>query len=142
MIKAARVSIRISALALALLYAVGCSVGSLPIGRSVEQRLLRRKMSDSEFGAQISPKGERIQFSMFTGKVSPEPVIVPMSTSFRGLPGLEAALNGRKTIRMLVDTGAQLSIVDANKVLDAGGRVYVPQKWEFTVTGVGGSEQA
>ena len=140
--KSVRVSLRFCALALSILVAAGCSVGSFPIGKQVEQRLLRSKLSDAEFDAQISPRGERIQFAMFTGKVSPEPVTVPMSTSFRGLPGLEARLNGRKTIRMLVDTGAQLSIIDGNNVLAAGGRVYVPEKWDFTVTGVGGSEQA
>jgi predicted aspartyl protease len=55
---------------------------------------------------------------------------------------VQARLNGRKDVRLLVDTGAQLSIIDASNVLASGGRVYVPDKWEFTVTGVGGSEQA
>jgi predicted aspartyl protease len=134
--------LRAGAIAMAILGLMGCTVGSSPIARQVEARLLRGKMSDAEFGARISPKGERIQFTMFTGKVLPTPVLVPMSTRFRGLPAVEARLNGRQTIRMLVDTGAQLSIIDASNVLASGGRVYVPQKWDFTVTGVGGSEQA
>src|SRR5688500_519988 len=116
---------RAGVVALAALSVVACTVGSFPIGQQVEQRLLRRKLSDAEFGAQVSAKGERIQFAMFTGQVSPEPVVVPMSTAFRGLPGVDARLNRRQKIRMLVDTGAQLSIVDANNVLSAGGRVYV-----------------
>ena len=138
---AARFLVRVSSMALAFLVAA-CTVGSVPIGASVEKRLLANKMTDAEFGARISPKGERIQFTMFSGHVLPEPVAVPMTTKFRGLPGVEAKLNDRKNVRMLVDTGAQLSIVDASNVLNAGGRVYVPDKWDFTVTGVGGSEQA
>lgn len=133
---------RAGLLALAALGVASCSVGSSPVGRSVEQRLLRGKMSDAEFGARVSSRGERIQFMMFTGHVLPDPVTVPMSKKFRGLPAVEARLNERENVRMLVDTGAQLSIVDAQNVLNANGRVYVPEKWEFTVTGVGGSEQA
>jgi predicted aspartyl protease len=139
--KAARFLVRAWGMALALLVAA-CTVGSVPIGRQMEKRLLKNKLSDAEFGARISPLGERIQFTMFTGHVLPDPVEVPMTTRFRGLPGVEARLNDRKAVRMLVDTGAQLSIVDASNVLDAGGRIYVPEKWDFTVTGVGGSEQA
>lgn len=129
------------AAALALL-ASGCSVSSTAIGPDAEKRLLRRKMTSQEFGAQVSAKGKKIEFTMFTGQVHPQPVTVKMSRRFRGLPAVEARFNRRKTVQMLADTGAQLSIVDAAHVLNAGGRVYVPERWEFTVTGIGGSEQA
>jgi predicted aspartyl protease len=138
----ARSWLRVIAMAVAVSIAAACSVSSIPLGRQLEKRLLAGRLSDAEFGARISPRGERIQFTMFTGRVLPDPVVVPMSTRFRRLPSVEARLNERQTIRLLVDTGAQLSIVDAANVLSAGGRIYVPGKWDFTVTGIGGSEQA
>jgi predicted aspartyl protease len=131
----------VPALFLALLLN-GCAIVSSPISSFMEKRLLRTKMSDTEFGARLADGGERIQFTMFTGQVYPEPVAVPMSTRFRGLPGINVRLNNRRSVLMLADTGAQLSIVDAPSVLAAGGRVYVPQKWDFSVTGIGGAEQA
>ena len=134
--------IRLSGAVLLVLFMAGCSVVSSPIESSIERRLLRSKMSESEFGARVGNKGDRIQFTMFTGYVHPAPVVVPMSKKFRGLPGLDVRLNDRHTVRMLADTGAQLSIVDAASVLAAGGRAYVPEKWNFSVTGIGGSEQA
>src|SRR6478752_1868700 len=96
--KPARFLVRAWGMALALLVAA-CTVGSVPIGRQMEKRLLKNKLSDAEFGARISPHGERIQFTMFTGHVLPDPVEVPMTTRFRGLPGVEARLNDRKSIR-------------------------------------------
>jgi predicted aspartyl protease len=120
----------------------GCSITSSPIEANIEKQLLKTKLSEGEFGARVANQGERIHFTMFTGYVHPAPVVVPMSKRFRGLPGLDVRLNDRHTVRMLADTGAQLSIVDAASVLAAGGRAYVPEKWNFSVTGIGGSEQA
>ena len=134
--------IRLAGAALLVICVEGCSIVSSPIEASIERRLMRSKMSEGEFGARVGDKGDRIQFTMFTGYVHPAPVVVPMSKRFRGLPGVDVRLNDRHTIRMLADTGAQLSIVDAASVLAAGGRTYVPEKWNFSVTGIGGSEQA
>jgi predicted aspartyl protease len=134
--------LRLAGVALLAIFVTGCSIVSSPIEPSIERRLLRTKLSEGEFGARVGNKGDRIQFTMFTGYVHPSPVVVPMSKRFRGLPGLDVRLNDRHTVRMLADTGAQLSIVDAASVLSAGGRAYVPEKWNFSVTGIGGSEQA
>lgn len=138
----AKLVTRVGAAAAAVLLGAACTISSMPVGRSVEKRLLREKLSTEEFGARISHGGQKLQFTMFTGHALPAPVVVPMTTRFRGLPGLDTKLNGRVTARMLADTGAQLSVIDAGKVLEAGGRVYVPDRWDFTVTGIGGTEQA
>jgi predicted aspartyl protease len=127
---------------LAGLLAAGCSVISTPVGASVEAKLLRTKMTDKEFGANVSRDGKHVQFPMYTGNLDPRPVAVPMHTSFRGLPAVDVTFNGRKRVRMIADSGAELCIVDASQVMAAGGRVYVPEKWNFTVTGVGGYETA
>lgn len=119
-----------------------CTISSAPVSRSVEQRLLKRRLTTEQFGARISDGGQKLHFSMFSGHALPTPTTVPMTTRFRGLPGIDAKLNRQTNVRMLVDTGAQLSIVDADKVLEAGGSVYVPERWDFTVTGIGGTEQA
>jgi predicted aspartyl protease len=120
----------------------GCSIVSSPVGVSVEKRLRTRQMSETEFGARVADGGKTLHFTMFTGQIAPGPVAVPMHTSFRGLPGLDVRFNSRRTVRMLADTGAQLSIVDAASVLDSAGKIYVPEKWNFTVTGIGGDEHA
>jgi predicted aspartyl protease len=128
--------------ALAALLTAGCSIVSSPVGASVEARLLKTKMTDKEFGANVSGDGSQVQFPMYAGNLDPRPVEVPMHTSFRGLPSVDVIFNGKKRVRMIADSGAELCIVDAAQVVAAEGRVYVPEKWNFTVTGVGGYETA
>lgn len=119
-----------------------CSIVSAPISSAVEARLLRTKMSDAEFGAVPSTGGQALQFKLFEGELNARPVRVPMNRRFHDLPGLDVRLNDRHTVNMLADTGAQLSILDARSVLAGGGRLIVPGRGDFTVTGIGGNEPA
>src|SRR6266545_1823713 len=81
----------------------GCAYVSAPVGESVERRLLARKMSDAEFGGEITDAGKSIRFGVFEGSIPIAPVTVPMVESYRDLPGLSVRLNGRHAVQMLAD---------------------------------------
>src|SRR5436190_21567168 len=127
---AAKSVARVGAMLLMAGLLAACTVSSAPVGRSVEKRLLQKRLSNEQFGARISHGVQKLEFTMFSGHALPTPATVPMTTRVRNLPGIDAILNGRTNARMLLDTGAQLSIVDADKVLQAGGCVYVPERWD------------
>jgi predicted aspartyl protease len=120
----------------------GCAYVSTPVGASVERRLLAQKLTDREFGGQVTDAGKSIRFAVFEGSIPVAPVTVPMIETYHDLPGISVRLNGRRAVPMLADTGAQLCILDAESVLAGGGRPYVPTRIHVSVTGIGGNEEA
>jgi len=120
----------------------GCTYTSSPVGSSVERQLLAHRLSDAEFGGQTTDGGRSMRFAVFEGALPVEPVTVPMLQTYKDLPGLSVRLNGKRTVEMLADTGAQLCILDASAVLAAGGRTHVPSRIQVSVTGIGGNEEA
>ncbi len=131
-----------SAVAAVVLAASGCTYVSAPVGVGTERRLLAHKLSEAEFGGETTDGGKSMRFAVFEGALPEKPVSVPMLASYRELPGVSVRLNGRRTVEMLADTGAQLCILDADSVLNAGGRAHVPTHIQVSVTGIGGSEDA
>ncbi len=122
--------------------AAGCTYVSSPIGTNAERRLLSNRLSDAEFGGQTTDGGKSMRFAVFEGALPVAPVSVPMLQSYHDLPGVNVRLNGKRTVEMLADTGAQLCILDADAVLAAGGRAHVPSRIQVSVTGIGGNEEA
>jgi predicted aspartyl protease len=52
------------------------------------------------------------------------------------------SLNHTKPVRFVADTGAQLSVVEADIALAAGAEVYAPKDGVLRVEGIGGEERA
>lgn len=125
-----------------MLLAMGCAYVSAPVSSNTERRLLEKKLTDKEFGGVTTDNGRSMRFAVFEGNLPAAPVTVPMLESYRDLPGVAVKLNGRHTVNMLADTGAQLCILDAASVLAGRGRAYVPGKINVSVTGIGGNEDA
>ncbi len=136
------IGLAVAALAVAALAVSGCAYVSAPVSSSTERRLLSHKLTDAEFGGVTTDGGKSMRFAVFEGSIPVEPVTVPMVEAYHELPGLEMRLNGKQTVKMLADTGAQLCILDAASVLDGGGRTYVPGHISVSVTGIGGNEEA
>ena len=79
---------------------------------------------------------------LFTATVGSEPVRVPMVSGLVGLPAVDVALNDAKPLRMILDTGAQMSVVEAKRAAQGKAHVFANEKRPFRVIGVGGEELA
>jgi len=79
---------------------------------------------------------------LFQAKLPAEPVEVPMERSVSRLPAVRARLNQRQSVPMIVDTGAQLSVIEASRAIAAKAEVFAPSEGTLRVTGVGGDERA
>jgi predicted aspartyl protease len=88
------------------------------------------------------PGGKRYQMHLFTARVPVEPFAVPMERGVAHLPAVRMKLNRRESVRMIVDTGAQLSVVEPSRALAAKADVFAPDNGTLRVAGVGGEERA
>ena len=131
------------AIAVALLgLTAGCTVRSVPITQDSEARLRQRAISGDKLGFHILPGGERYRLKLFRAKLPDHPVEVAMDASAGGLPTIQISLNQAKPVRFIADTGAQLSVVEADIALAAKADVYAPTDGTLRVRGIGGEERA
>jgi predicted aspartyl protease len=115
------------------------SVRSTGISKALENELQTRAIPSKQFGVKYTATGEPLV--SFTVKLNREHVSVPME-DYRGLPAVDVSLNHGKPIRLILDTGAQTSLVEAKPVAEAKAHVLASEELEYTVTGAGGKEQA
>ena len=120
----------------------GCAVRSLPISRGSERLLKANEVQANSLGFRFMPGGERYVMQLFRARLPREPFEVEMERSLSRLPAARVSLNGGKPILMIVDTGAQLSVVEASRALEAKAKVFAPSGGVLRVTGVGGDEKA
>ncbi len=127
----------------ALLLAVaGCSVHSIPITKDSEALLKERAISGEKLGFQVMPDGTRYRLQLFRAKLPEHPIEVPMDRGIAGLPTIRVTLNRTKTVRFVADTGAQLSVVEADLAIAVKADVYAPVDGTLRVEGIGGEERA
>ena len=133
-----------AALAAALLVvaAVGCTVHSVPISRGSESQLKQQAISGEKLGFHIMPGGTRYRLALFRAKLPEHPIEVPMDRGTAGLPTIRMSLNHSKPIPFIADTGAQLSVVEADIALSVKADVYAPTEGTMRVQGIGGEEKA
>jgi predicted aspartyl protease len=135
----APICVRILGLASSLLFA-SCAVRTSEISTSLERQLKKRSISSEQFGITFTPTGQRMQ--LFTAHLDREPVSVPMVRGLVGLPAVDVTLNDAKPLRMILDTGAQMSVVEAKRADHGKAQVFASEKRPFRVVGVGGEELA
>jgi predicted aspartyl protease len=128
--------------AVVLCAGTGCMVHSQPISSRSEQILRDRQVRREKIGLRLLDGGSRYELRMFEARLPEEPVEIPLERGIAGLPAATVVLNHRKTVKMVVDTGAQLSVVDAKSAIDAKADVFAPEDGMLRVSGVGGEERA
>ena len=137
-----RDTIKISAAsALLALGAVSCTVRSVPIPKGSEAQLREHAISGDKLGFHIMPGGEKYRLQLFRAKLPEHPVEVPMDRGVSGLPTIRMSLNHSKPVRFIADTGAQLSVVEADTALAVKAEVYAPADGTLRVQGIGGEER-
>ena len=122
--------------------AAGCTVRSVPIPKDSEAQLRRQAISGDKLGFHILPGGQRYRLALFRAKLPEHPVEVPMDKGVSGLPTIRMSLNHSKPVRFIADTGAQLSVVEADIALAVKADVYAPSEGTLRVQGIGGEEKA
>jgi len=127
--------------ALCVLALAGCTVSSVPISQDSEKLLHGRAIAGDKLGFQVLPGGSRYRLQLFRAQLPEKPFAVPMDQSLAGLPTIRMSLNHRKQIPVVVDTGAQLSVVEAELAIAAKADVHAPADGTLRVSGVGGEER-
>jgi predicted aspartyl protease len=129
--------------AAALVLAIaGCSVHSIPITKVSETQLQQRAISGEKLGFHVMPDGKRYRLQLFRARLPEHPVEVPMDRGIAGLPTIRMMLNRTKSVRFVADTGAQLSVVEADLAIAVKADVYAPAEGSLRVEGIGGEERA
>ena len=118
----------------------GCAMRSTAISAALERELKTRSISSEQFGITFTPTGQSMQ--LFVAQVGHAPVTVPMVRGIVGLPAVDVSLSKDTTIRMVLDTGAQMSVVEAKRAAQGKAHVFASEKRPFRVVGVGGEELA
>ncbi|MEK0451112.1 MAG: hypothetical protein RL088_3380 [Verrucomicrobiota bacterium] len=118
----------------------GCSVTTSGISQSLERRLRSRSITAEQFGIRTGNGGEEME--LFSADLDRAPISVPLVRGVVGLPAVDVRLNQGSEIRMILDTGAQLSVVEAKRAAEAKAHVFASEKKPFRVIGVGGEELA
>ena len=118
----------------------GCAVRSTGISAALERELKTRSISSEQFGITFTPTGQSMQ--LFSAEVGREPITVPMVRGIVGLPAVDVTLNKSAPVRMILDTGAQMSVVEAKRAALGKAHVFASEKRPFRVVGVGGEELA
>ena len=121
---------------------VGCAVHSEPISERSEKILQGRRVSAEKLGFHMLPGGTRYQMQLFRAKLPTQPVEIPMERSVARLPSATMKLNRSVPVRMILDTGAQLSVIEASAAISAKADVFAPKEGALRVAGVGGEEKA
>jgi predicted aspartyl protease len=119
----------------------GCTVSSVPISQGSEDRLKERAVAGDKLGFHVLPGGKQYRLELFRAQLPERPFSVPMDRSLGGLPTNRMSLNRTPPIRVIVDTGAQLSVVEAGLAIAAKADVYAPSDGMLRVAGVGGEER-
>jgi predicted aspartyl protease len=120
----------------------GCSIHSRAISRSSERFLKANEVAAESLRFRVLPGGKRYAMQLFHANLPPEPVTVPMVRGVSHLPAVSVRLNDSAPIPMIVDSGAQLSVVEASRALAAKAGVFMPGNGVLRITGVGGDERA
>jgi len=141
MLRATKSSAALAATLLALV-AVGCTVHSVPIPRGQESQLQQHAISGEKLGFHILPGGDKYRLQLFRAQLPEHPVEVPMDSGTSGLPTIRMSLNHGKPVRFIADTGAQLSVVEADIALGVKADVFAPAEGTLRVQGIGGEEKA
>ncbi len=131
--------IRHFSIALLLLFS-GCAVTTSGISSALEKRLKTRSITAEQFGIRASDSGQEME--LFSAELDRNPLTVPMVRGVVGLPAVDVRLNQSAPLRMILDTGAQMSVVEARRAADAKAHVFASEKRPFRVIGVGGEELA
>ena len=134
--------IRVLPIILLALATCGCSVHSVPIAKDSEAQLRARAISGEKLGFQLLPGGKQYRLALFRAQLPERPVEVAMDRSVGGLPTIRMSLNQLKPVRFVADTGAQLSVVEADVAIEAKAEVYAPKDGTLRVEGIGGEEPA
>lgn len=121
---------------------VGCAVHSEPISERSEKILEGRRVSAEKIGFRLLPGGTRYQMQLFRAKLPTAPVVIPMERGVARLPAATIKLNHSVPVRMILDTGAQLSVIEASAAISAKADVFAPKDDALRVAGVGGEEKA
>lgn len=133
----------VSVLVLAAVFTfAGCTFRSTSVSASVERRLKARGVTAEKIGLKIPDVSGRSEMRLFSSNLTPEPVVIPMESSYGGLPSLRVRFNDAAPFRMIADTGAQLCVVGPKRALDAKAMVYASEEIPIRVTGIGGEEKA
>ena len=125
-----------------VLVAAGCTVHSVPIPKGSETELQQHAISGEKLGFHILPGGHRYRLALFRAKLPDHPIEVPMDNGASGLPTIRMSLNHAKPVRFIADTGAQLSVVEADIALSVKAEVFAPADGTLRVQGIGGEEKA
>lgn len=118
----------------------GCAVSTSGISAALEKRLKTRSITAEQFGIRTSSGGQ--EMVLFSAELDRNPIAVPMVRGVVGLPAVDVRLNESSSLRMILDTGAQMSVVEAKRAADAKAHVFASEKRPFRVIGVGGEELA
>jgi predicted aspartyl protease len=122
--------------------ATGCSVHSIPISGGSEALLRKNAISGENLGFHVLPGGQRYRLALFRAKLPEHPIEVPMERSAASLPTVRMNLNRTKSVPFIADTGAQLSVVEAEVALSVKADVFAPTEGTLRVQGIGGEEKA
>jgi predicted aspartyl protease len=122
--------------------AAGCTVHSVPIPKGSETQLQQQAISGEKLGFHIMPGGKRYRLALFRANLPEHPIEVPMDRGVSGLPTIRMSLNHSKPIAFIADTGAQLSVVEADIALSVKADVFAPADGTMRVQGIGGEEKA
>ena len=128
--------------AMATIAFTGCTIHSTQVSSIVEKRLKARSVSAAKIGLHILDSSGRYELRAYSAALAAKPVQLPMAKIYGGLPALRVRLNEGSPFSMIVDTGAQLCVVESKRVLDAKAMVYASDEIPITVTGIGGEEKA
>lgn len=120
----------------------GCSVKSVPISPNVESRLRARGVTGEKLGFHVTPGSDQYRLKLFRARLPEHPVEIPMVGGKTGLPTVSITLNRTKPVPFIADTGAQLSVVEADIALAVKADVHAPTDGVLRVRGIGGEERA
>lgn len=118
----------------------GCAVRSKGISAGLERELLKRSVPAEQFGISFRNGGQEMQ--LFSATLAKEPVSVAMERGLVGLPAVAVSLNRSNPVRMILDTGAQMSVIEAQRAMEGKASVFASASRPFRVVGVGGEELA
>ncbi len=125
--------------ALALLCGVGCAVkpSYTPVSEASLRKLEKQVKSSEELG--ITQKGGKISYP---AKVEGEPTATVSLAVNTVIPTFRCWLSGSKEpTALMFDTGAQLSLIEADTAIKHGVGIIDPKTTNITVVGVLGKEK-
>lgn len=135
-----RMILRILLFSLFVLLCFGCSMSSFRVSSSREQRLRQYAVTASQFGIRRSAaNNDYYEMPLCSADIDEAVVIVPMEFTIFGHPALQARFDNKKSFQMVVDTGAQMNLIEARRALPA--KPETCPAFSFNMLGIAGEEK-